>query len=720
LATSLVLAPTTETTMIHLSKPALVLALTLLLVGAGFGAPASAADGDAAGHWTGSIRVPGQELELDVDLRSGPDGWSGDVTIPAQGARDVALAGVGVEGDRVRFAIPGVPGDPTFEGTLAGDVIEGDFTQGGQTFPFSLTRGVDLAARAREALEGLDPVVEQALQDFAVPGLALAVVADDQVVLARGYGVRDVDTEEPVTADTLFAIGSTSKAFTAFVLGTLVDEGRIAWDQPVIELLPDFRLHDDHATRRLKVKDLLRHSSGLPRHDLVWYNSPASREELYHRLAHLEPNRDLGETFQYQNLMFMTAGYLAERVTGESWETLVRERVFEPLGMGRSNFSVETSKQDPDHASPHAIEDREARVIPFRNIDTIGPAGSINSSVREMAQWLRLQLAGGELDGKRLIETATLRAMHTPQMAIEAYPTESTTLPMGYGLGWALESHRGHFLVQHGGGIDGFIAWVALLPLDGFGVVAYTNAVGTNPVPTAVVRTAIDRILGLEEIDYLAKGREALEAAERAQAEAEKNQEAKRKQGTSPSRELAAYAGEYEHTGYGVVTVAAEGDGLTLSYNEIPARLEHWHYDTFNTAELEDGDPALDDSKVTFRLDADGEVARLEARLEPAVDAIVFTRKPDRSLFEAAYLDRFVGEYDLTGERVVVSRQGERLTASLPGQPIYRLNPVRANEFELDGLAGFRLEFLVGEDGEVTGARFVQPNGIFEAKRVEE
>ncbi|HVS16561.1 MAG TPA: serine hydrolase [Thermoanaerobaculia bacterium] len=703
------------------AQPLSLLALALLLAAFPSAAvPAFAADQDAAGHWTGRIELPGQELEFDVDLRSGPDGWSGDITIPAQGARDVALAGVTVEGERVRFAIPGIPGEPTFAGRLAGDVIEGDFTQGGQTFPFSMTSGVDLATRAREALEGFDAVVERALEDFAVPGLALAVVADDEVVLAQGYGVRDKGTGEPVTEDTLFAIGSTSKAFTAFILGTLVDEGAITWDQPVIELLPDFRLYDDHATRRLKVKDLLRHSSGLPRHDVVWYNAPASREELYRRLAHLEPNRDLGETFQYQNLMFMTAGYLAERLTGKSWETLVRERIFAPLGMARSNFSVETSKRDADYASPHAIEDREARVIPFRNIDAIGPAGSINSSVREMTRWIALHLAGGELDGERLIETATLRAMHTPQMAIAAYPTESTTLSMGYGLGWMVESHRGHFVVQHGGGIDGFISWVALLPHDGLGVVVYTNATGMNPLPTAVARTAIDRILGLEEIDYLAKGREAIAEAEKAQAEAEKNRETRRQQGTSPRRELAAYAGEYEHPGYGVVAVSAEGDGLALTYNGIPARLEHWHFDTFDAKKLDDGDPALDDTKVTFRLDVDGEVTKLEAQLEPAIGPIVFERKPDRRLFETAYLERFVGVYELSGQNVVVSRQGERLTVALPGQPIYRLSPVREGQFELDGLAGFSLEFLVGEDGAVTGARFVQPNGIFDATRVEE
>ena len=684
------------------------------------GPAAFAADQDLAGHWTGTVQVPGQQLEFDVDLRSGTDGWSGDITIPAQSIRDLALEGIVIDGDSVRFAIPGIPGEPTFEGKLAGDVVEGELTQGGATFPFSMTAGVDLATRAREALEGIDPIVEQALEDFAVPGLALAVVADDEVVFAKGYGVRSLETGEPVTADTLFAIGSTSKAFTAFILGLLVDEGKITWDQPVIELLPDFRLHDDHATRRLKVRDLVRHSSGLPRHDVVWYNSPASREELFARLRHLEPTRDLGETFQYQNLMFMTAGLLAERVTGKSWEELVRERILDPLVMERTNFSVETSKQDPDHAAAHAIEDGEARVIPFRNIDTIGPAGSINSSAGEMTQWMRLHLGGGEIDGERLIETATLQAMHTPQIATGGYPTESTTLSMGYGYGWSIEAHRGHYLVQHGGGIDGFISWVALLPHEGLGVVAYTNAIGMNPLPTAVARTVIDRVFGLEEIDYLEKGREAIAEALEAQAEAEQTAEAKRHEGTSPSHDLADYVGTYEHPGYGKLEISPSGDGLRVVYNDIPAELEHWHYDTFNAKKLDGGDPALDDTKLTFRLDVNGEVSELEARLEPAVDPIVFARQPDERLLEDAYLERFTGVYELSGQRSTVTRRGDRLVLSIPGQPSYRLEPTRENEFAPEDMPGFSLEFVVDDAGVVTGARFVQPNGVFEARRIEE
>jgi CubicO group peptidase (beta-lactamase class C family) len=673
-----------------------------------------------AGHWEGAIELPGQELAFDVDLREESGAWTGDISIPAQGAVDLPLEGIAIENGSVRFSISGVPGNPTFSGKLDGSEIAGDFSQGGGTFPFRMTTGAPLAERARAALEGIDPLIEQALADFGVPGLALAVVADGEVVLERGYGLRDLERKAAVTPQTLFAIGSTTKAFTAFVLATLVEEGTLEWDEPVLTYLSDFRLHDDHATRRLKVRDLLIHTSGLPRHDLVWYNSKATRDELFARLRHLEPTRDLGEEFQYQNLMYLTAGYLAERVTGKSWETLVRERILDPLGMARTNFSVAASQRDDDHALPYTIEDKVPRLIPFRDITTVGPAGSINSSVSEMTQWMRLHLGGGEVDGKRLLPVAAIREMHTPHNAIAQYPAEQTVLTLGYGLGWTIQSHRGHYLVQHGGGIDGFIAWVALLPFDRIGVVAYTNASGFNPVSIAVARTAIDRILDLEPIDHVAKAREQLAQAAQAEAEATKNKSVRRQEGTSPSRELAAYAGEYEHPGYGVVNVEHAGKNLRATYNDIPVTLEHWHYDTWNGVVEDGGDTTFEDAKVQFRLDLDGQVAELLAQFEPAVAPIVFTRKAEARLFEQTYLESFTGTYELSGQRGTVALSGDRLRLTLPGQPVHTLEPKRENEFVLAGFEGFTAEFLVDADGVVTGMRLHQPNGTFEARKVED
>jgi len=266
---------------------------------------------------------------------------------PAQGAKDLRLSDVSQSDAAVAFKISGVPGDPSFKGTLSADgaKISGTFAQGGATFPFTLERKANPAATAQEALKDFEEVVTDAMKKFDVPGMAIAIVKYNDVVYSKGFGYRDVEKQLPVTPDTLFAIGSSTKAFTTFVLGTLVDEGKIEWDKPVRNYIPWFKLYDTGASERMTPRDLVTHRSGLPRHDLVWYNNyDASRKWLVERLPYLEPSADLREKFQYNNLMFLTAGYLTEVVTGKTWEEAVRERILLPLSMTRTNFSVADSQ----------------------------------------------------------------------------------------------------------------------------------------------------------------------------------------------------------------------------------------------------------------------------------------------------------------------------------------------------------------------------------------
>ncbi|NKB90383.1 MAG: serine hydrolase [Acidobacteria bacterium] len=705
--------------MNRLPRISLLLALVLVAV------PLTAQDtGSAAGHWRGVVKVSAAapnavDIEFDVDLEDSETGWTGDISIPAQGLSNYALADVMVDGDAVSFRMPDVPGDPVFQGSRFEDKITGEFTQGGQIFAFSMTRGADMAEQARDALEGIDPIIEKALEDFGVPGLSIAVVADDQLVFAKGYGQRDVENGLPATENTLFAIGSTSKAFTAFVLALLVDEGQLAWDDPVIEHMPDFRLQDDYATQHLTVKDLLIHSSGLPRHDLAWYGANATREEIFARLAHLEPTAEFRETWQYQNIMFMTAGLLAERVTGKTWEQLVQERIFNPLEMSRANFSVENSKADDDHALPYRLAEGEATLVPFRNIDAVGPAGSINSSVAEMTQWMRLHLGGGEINGQRLIEESTMQAMHTPAMVVGGYPGGRNVFGMGYGMGWMVEAQRGHFVVQHGGGIDGFISWVALLPKDNFGVVVYTNADGLNPVPTAVGRTVIDRILGLDDAGYLDQALAAVnpddeDEGEEEDGEESEDEDAGRVPDTMPSHGLGAYTGEFGNAGYSDVSVTLQEDVLHVDYNGLGGALSHWHFDTFV---VDDDDATLDGTKFQFRMDSLGAITEVLVAIEPTLSARVFTRLPEDRLADPVFLERFTGTYALDPQEIVVELRGTTLFGTVTGQPTFELVPVSGTSFSIKEAAGFTVEFLMEDDGTVPTARFHQPNGVFDAHR---
>jgi hypothetical protein len=268
-------------------------------------APAQQPERSWAGHWTGSVQLPGGELAFELDLKRSDAEWTGDISIPAQNARHLPLTGVFARGDSIGFAIQGVPGEPTFRGVRGADSASasGQFSQGGQTFAFTMRSGVGPAAAARRALAGFDAWVDSALTAWRVVGAGVGIIVDGEVVYARGHGYRDRDRRLPVTTQTLFAIGSASKAFTVFALGTLVDQGRIAWDSPVADYLPWFRMYDPEVTRRLSVRDLVTHRSGLPRHDALWYNnSTMSREELVRRLRWLRPNKDLRETFQYNKI----------------------------------------------------------------------------------------------------------------------------------------------------------------------------------------------------------------------------------------------------------------------------------------------------------------------------------------------------------------------------------------------------------------------------------
>ena len=392
------------------------------------------------------------------------------------------------------------------------------------------------------------------MADWKVPGLAVAVVKDGEVVLLEGYGVRDTATQAPVTPDTLFAIGSSTKAFTATSLAMLVDEGKLAWDAPIRATLPSFKLKDPVASERMTPRDLVTHRSGLPRHDLVWYAAPLSRKDLFSRLEFLEPSADFRSRWQYQNLMFMTAGHLTGEVAGTSWEDFVRARIFAPLGMKGSNFSVEDSKKTPDFAWPYKEKDEKVVKIPFRNIDAMGPAGSINSSARDMARWLLLQTGGGKVGETQVLTGPSLLELHKPQMVVGESGQDPEITGTSYAMGWFVESYRGHARVHHGGNIDGFSAMVSFVPARGVGVVALTNLDGT-PLPQIVARQAVDRLLGLPPIDWSARLLQRREAGRKADKGGKAKGAEERKTGTLPARALDEYVGDYEHPAYGVVSV---------------------------------------------------------------------------------------------------------------------------------------------------------------------
>jgi len=372
------------------------------------------------------------------------------------------------------------------------------------------------------------------------------------------------------------------------------------------------------------------HVSGLPRHDGMWYGRNRSREEIFGKLRYLEPTTTLRGRWQYNNLMFMTAGILVERITGERWDDLIRERIFKPLGMARSNTSTNDMPGSGDFSYPYLNFNGTLHRVPFRNLDNVGPAGSINSSVAEMVNYIQMHLDLGTFKGARVLSDSNDKKMQSPQSIVSERMADPERGPETYGLATWVSTYRGHKWVQHGGGIDGFISQMAWLPNDDIGVMVLTNMSGeSNPVPQTVVFRVFDDLLGLDPVDWNARNRKSFEEGRARTDSIRAKRMAERVPGTSPSHPLAAYAGRYTHEAYGTYEVRVNGNALSVVYDGFNIPLEHWHYDMFWV------DPrkvmgAFWTGMVSFETGRDGVVSRLLLPLEPALDPIVLTREKSK------------------------------------------------------------------------------------------
>ena len=479
-------------------------------------------------------------------------------------------------------------------------------------------------------LDGLDQFVPAQMQKWNVPGLAIAVVQNGHVIYSHGFGLRDVKDNLPVTTKTIFAIGSISKSFTSLSMGMLNDEGKLDWDKPVHGYMPEFQMFDPVATERMTPRDLISHRVGMAGHDLVWYSSDFSREDLVRRLRFLQSDHDFRSQYHYNNMLVMTAGSLVGKVSGQGWENFVQQRIFDPLQMTSSNFSDADSQKSSDYAHPYHKDEHSNAVseIPFHPINSIGPAGSINSNVEDMARYAIFQLGNGKVGDRQLVSEANLKLNHTAQVPMPQ-GSQKEIGPRGYAMGWVISSYRGHALWWHNGGIDGFYALLALLPDDNFGVVILTNLLGDDPVPEIVAYHLYDRLFGMDSIDW-AKRFEELEAKQRAAEEEESKKEASaHKTNTHPSHDLKDYAGRYENPGYGVITIQANGDGFDATLNQLHFPLRHYEYDIFESPP--DSTGSIDLGKLRFLTNMEGEIDRITAPFEPDAPEIVFTRVPEKT-----------------------------------------------------------------------------------------
>jgi CubicO group peptidase (beta-lactamase class C family) len=468
--------------------------------------------------------------------------------------------------------------------------------------------------------EQIDKIAGQTMEAFNVPGIAVAVVKDDMVVHMKGYGVSSIITGKKTDENTLFAIASNSKAFTAGALGILVDEGKLSWETKVIDVIPEFRLYNAYVTEDFNIKDLLTHRSGmgLGAGDLMLWpdSSTFTREEIIHNLRYLRQTSSFRTKYDYDNLLYLVAGEVVARVSGQSWEQFVAERIMKPLGMERSSPSPGRAMDRSNMIDAHVPVNGVLQVVPIYESDLLNPAGGIISSVADMTKWVMMQLNRGKYgvnQGMQLLSEKTHWEMWTPQTIIPvraAGPYNSHFA--GYGLGWRLTDVRGYLQASHTGGLAGIVTQVTLIPELKLGIIVFTNQQEGSAF-TAITNTIKDGYLGVTGNDWVKMLKESVE---KNRAEAKKitdeiwtKVDANRSKTEAPV-DNSIYAGTYSDIWFGDIVISAEGGNLRLRAVKSPKLKGDMLYYTGNTFIVKWDDRSMDaDAYAVFTLDKDGNAA---------------------------------------------------------------------------------------------------------------
>lgn len=436
---------------------------------------------------------------------------------------------------------------------------------------------------AQTSVKKLDQLIEKARKQWNVPGMAVAVVKDGEVFLSKGYGTLEKDKSEKVNGKSLFAIASNTKGFLSSAIATLVEEGKLSWNDKVTDYLPYFEVYDPYVTNEITIKDLLSHRVGLGTFsgDAIWYKSELPASEIIKLMKYVPQEFSFRAGYGYSNLMFITAGEVVRAVTGKSWDEYVKERFLMPLGMSRTITSTNQLEQKGNFATPHKTQLDENTPIRWVNWDNMSAAGAIISSSDDMAKWMIMHLNGGEYNGTQLLsanQQNVLWSFHNTSILSTNYKKNNPgTHFSGYGLGFGLRDYYGRLMVRHGGGYDGMYSQVVMIPEEKMGIVILTNSMSgiSSPLSFAIINQFIDA----EQKDWIAESFSPQTEDERIIAL--KNAKLS---GTSPTLKLNQYTGKYHADMYGEMSVGKEGGDLKLSFSHSPklgAKLKHWHKDTW-------------------------------------------------------------------------------------------------------------------------------------------
>ena len=563
-------------------------------------------------------------------------------------------------------------------------------------------------------LKGFDAYMQKTIKDWNAPGVGVGIVVDDQLVFVRGYGYRDYEKKLPFTSKTLCPIASNTKLFTAVAAGLLVEEGKLNWDTPVRDDVPEIRFYNDELNRTITLRDMLAHRSGITRHDMIWYKSDFTRKELFERLRYLEPKEPPRQLFLYNNMMYVAAGHIIELRSGKSWEEYVRDKILKPLGMNNTVYTIAEMLQKSDCGVPFTErrDTTELYRIPYYE-ETVGlaPAGAIISNIEDMSHWLIALMNEGKYAGAQVLPANVLTATMTPAIALRNTLGETRgfweVLNSAYGMGRWMVSYRGHLLTYHGGDLDGFHSQVSFMPQERIGVIVFVIGDHCASLYNIVSYNVYERLLGLTQTPWSDRWLDVRMKSKKAGKEGRAKAGADRIPNTRPSHPAADYAGDYAHPAYGILKIAYKEEQLLFDFHKIRLPLTHFHYERFDTPD----DEQYGKWSVNLITNPQGDIDKAVMSLDEA--EVVFIRQPET--LEPALLQQLAGTYETANGfkfQVVLKGEGGTLSLESPGQPAMVLIHYKGLKYRLEGFSDVIMEF-VQENGQIKALKQQDPSGEF-------
>jgi len=566
--------------------------------------------------------------------------------------------------------------------------------------------GLALPADAQKSipedkLRDLDRTMENILRDWNVPGCGIGIVMKDRLVFAKGYGYRDLERRLLVTPNTLFQIASNTKLFTATAIGFLVEAGKLDWDKPVKQYVPQIRFYNDGLDADVTIRDMLSHRTGISRHDNIWFKSDFTRQQLFEKLKYLEPSIPLRQGYLYNNMMYAAAGQIVEYLSGNTWEKFVKDSIFSPLHMTHSLFTVEEMRLQADYMIPYYEKRDTTLLVPYpfyTKQQGIGPAGSIISSINDLSNWLIAQMNRGRFENRQVIPRGIITETMRPASITASVPDKYyENLNSLYGMGRGTSSYKGHFMTAHGGAIGGIYSNISFMPADSIGVIVFANGAHAGQLPGIITNIVYDRMLNLGDTPWSERSLKDYLKNKETSREIRKKPEIDRIPGTRPSHDLDDFAGVYEDAAYGIMQINYEGGALSFTFNNTTLPLSHYHYNRFVSPD----DEIVGKWSLLFNTDAQGSINQVRVSLDE--NEVVFTRKADPRLSDPKFLKGLTGLYELNGRTVSIVLSNN--TLAINTAPPQHLEPYKGYTFRVREFSDQVVEFILDSAGTVTGLK---------------